>query len=223
MSGELKKLKIEAYDSIEYNNKVDEFIVMFNPTSYSQKYEIEYEDSQGAGTSGSASKLGKIKPQEYNFEFTFDGTGVTGEKKEVDAEVDRFLTITGKMDGDIHRPLFLKINWGHLVSKCVLKSAEVTYNLFKPDGFPLRAKVRAAFSENVDDTLRTAEEGKNSPDLTHIREVQQGDTLPLMTYRIYGDPRYYLEVARINGLTEFRKLSPGMQLRFPPLKQEVAV
>ena len=101
-----------------------------------------------------------------------------------------------------------------------MKSADITYTLFKSDGYPLRAKVKATFSENIEDTLRTAKEGKKSPDFTHQRIVKDGDTLPLMTYRIYGDDSYYLEVARINGLTNFRKLETGTIIQFPPLKQE---
>jgi nucleoid-associated protein YgaU len=220
MDGELKKLKIEAFSSIAYSEKVDEFTVMFNPATYVQKYEVEYEAGQGQGTTGSTQKFGKIKPQEYSFEFTFDGTGVSSDKKDVADEIERFLAVTGKINSDTHRPLFLQISWGSLISRCVLKSAEITYSLFKPDGYPLRAKVRASFAENIDDTLRTAEEGKSSPDLTHYRVVKDGDTLPLMTYRIYRNSSYYLEVARLNNLTNFRKLEPGMTLRFPPLKQK---
>lgn len=224
MDGELKKLKIEAFDKIDYQGgAVKEFIVMFNPTSYNQKYEVEYDPESGKGTSGSTQKFGKIKPQEYSFEFMFDGTGVSGVKKEVSSEIDKFLTITGKLDGAIHRPFFLKITWGNLVSKCILKSAEITYNLFKPDGSPLRAKVKATFSENIDDKLRTAEENKSSPDLTHHRVAKEGDTLPLMTYRIYGDPSYYLEVARFNNLINFRELEVGSTIRFPPVKQKAAL
>lgn len=220
MDGELKKLLIEAYKKIDYQDKVDEFEVMFNPHSYSQKYEIEYEAAQGKGTSGNTQKFGKIKPQEYSFEFIFDGTGVSYEKIDVASEIDRFLTVTGKLNGDSHRPLFLKISWGHLTSRCVLKSAQITYNLFKPDGYPLRAKVNATFAENIDDTLRAAEENKSSPDLTHYRMVQDGDTLPLMTYRIYGDVSYYFQVAQINKLTNFRKLTAGELLKFPPIYQQ---
>ncbi|MBD3421971.1 MAG: LysM peptidoglycan-binding domain-containing protein [Chitinivibrionales bacterium] len=222
MDGELKKLKIEAYSSIDYGDKVTEFVVMFNPTKYSQKYEVEYEDASGQGTSGSSQTFGRIKPQEYTFEFLFDGTGITAEKKEVSDEVDAFLTVCGKMDGDIHRPFYLQISWGTLISRCILKTAEINYSLFRPDGTPLRAKVRAAFTENIEDELRTAEEGKNSPDLTHYRVVQDGDTLPIMTWRMYGDLSYYPDIARINGLKNFRSLQTGMRLRFPPLKQTAA-
>lgn len=219
MDGELKKLKIEAYSDIEYQSKVDEFSVLFNPSTYSQKYEVEYSAAQGQGTTGSTQKFGRIKPQEYTFEFVFDGTGASSKKKEVADDVNRFLKVAGKISSDIHRPLYLKISWGHLISRCVLKSAEITYNLFKPDGYPLRARARAVFAENIDDTLRTAEEGLNSPDLTHYRVVKEGDTLPLMAYRIYGDSSYYLDLARMNNLINFRRLEVGSTLKFPPLKE----
>jgi len=135
-------------------------------------------------------------------------------------EIEHFLVVTGKNNGDIHRPHYLKISWGSLISKCVLKSADISYNLFRPDGKPLRAKVTATFAENIDDTLRVAEEGNNSPDLTHVRTVHQGDTLPLMTYRIYGDSKYYLAVAKANNITNFRELEVGRAIYFPPLNQE---
>lgn len=218
MDGELKKLKIEAFKDLEYNEKADEFTVMFNPAAYSQKYEVEYEEAQGQGTTGSPQKFGKIKPQEYSFEFIFDGTGASGEVIEVSDEIEKFLTVCGKEDGEIHRPFYLKITWGTLISKCILKSADISYSLFKPDGYPLRAKVNASFVENIDDVLRTAEEGKSSPDLSHYVSVVEGERLPLMTYKIYGDQQYYIDAARINGLTNFRKLNTGITLHFPPIK-----
>jgi len=221
MIGELKKLKIEAFKKIDYREKIDEFSVMFNPATYTQKHEVEYKEAQGQGTTGSTQKFGRIKPQEYSFEFVFDGTGASAPKTDVSGEIERFLEVTGKINSEIHRPNFLQITWGNLISKCILKSAEISYSMFKPDGYPLRAKVNATFAEIIDDTLRTAEEGKESPDLTQYRQVQEGDTLPLMAYRIYGDSRYYLDVARVNGLKDFRNLTVGLTLQFPPIKQQV--
>jgi nucleoid-associated protein YgaU len=58
-----------------------------------------------------------------------------------------------------------------------------------------------------------------SPDLTHIRLVKAGDTLPEMCFNIYGDPRYYLDVARQNRLDNFRKLEPGTRIFFPPIEK----
>ncbi|MFC0182645.1 hypothetical protein ACFFJX_08770 [Pseudarcicella hirudinis] len=41
-----------------------------------------------------------------------------------------------------------------------------------------------------------------------------------MSYKIYEDPRYYLQVARANGLTNFRKLQAGSKIYFPPFDRE---
>jgi nucleoid-associated protein YgaU len=72
----------------------------------------------------------------------------------------------------------------------------------------------------VEDDLRVAKENRSSPDLTHYRIVKAGDNLPLMTQRIYGDPKYYLEVARVNKLVNFRNLKPGQAIYFPPIEKQ---
>jgi hypothetical protein len=216
--GGLTRLKIEAHRKSDYTDQpVDSFEVLFNPTTYSQKYEVVYHARQGAGDTGSPQVFGKIKPQEYTIELLFDGTGTAIPRKEVRQELDRFLAVTGRHDSEIHRPLYLKLSWGPLVSRCVLKSADITYTLFKPDGSPLRARVRAVFSENVEDTLRVAEERRSSPDLTHVHTVMAGEHLTQLADRYYGDAARYVQVAEFNRLTNFRRLEPGQELVFPPV------
>ena len=93
----------------------------------------------------------------------------------------------------------------------------VEFKLFNPDGTPIRAVAKAKFQEFVEDDLRVAKENNQSPDLTHLRTVKAGDTLPLMSFRIYGDSKYYLEVAKANNIHNFRSLITGQQLFFPPI------
>jgi hypothetical protein len=223
-TGQLKKMLIEAYTTEDYSGSVvDSFEVMFNPENYSRKYEVEYQDAQGAGDTASSQVYGNIKPQDYEFEITIDGTGVAADKVEVHSIVEHFLEVTGKNDGEIHRPRYLKLSWGKLLLKGVLRSANITFSLFKPDGSPLRAKIRFTIAENVEDTLRVAEADNNSPDLTHQRIVIQGDNLPLMVSKIYDSPfNYYLQVAEFNQLDNFRRLRVGARLLFPPVKNEKA-
>ena len=218
-TGQLVKLKIEAYKDIEFNegDKIGEFDVLYNPSTYTEKFEIEYDDKQGQGTSSNEYKFSKTKPQDYSFEFIFDGTGVTGAAIDVSQMVGLFLDMTYNFDGELHRPPFCKIIWGHLVVRCALKSATVNYTLFKPDGYPLRAKVQANFGAIEHERLRSFREAKNSPDLTHYRKVTGGDNLPIMTHRIYGDMSWYPEVAEYNSLNNFRDLKVGTKIAFPPL------
>jgi len=217
--GELAKLLIKAYTTPDYTGApVGEFRVYFNPEEYAQVYDIEYDDKSGDGTTGSPMVFKRVKPQEYSLKFIIDGTGVSGEKINVPEKINEFFSVIG-YDGKIHRPRYLQILWGTLRSNCILLKAEITYKLFKPDGTPLRAIINATFKENIDDRTRVAKANDTSPDLTHVRVVKDGDTLPVMTYEIYGDVSYYLEVARINRLDNFRQLKPGEKIFFPPVEK----
>ena len=140
-------------------------------------------------------------------------------EKQRQEKVEEFQLVTG-YNGKIHRANYLKVMWGTLaVKRCVLKSASIAYKLFKPDGVPLRAVITATFTDNSDDKTRVAMAQDESPDLTHIRLVKAGDTLPEMCFNIYGDPRYYLDVARQNRLDNFRKLEAGTRIFFPPIEK----
>ena len=155
LPGQLKKLTIEAFKAIEMTDgdRVGEpFSVQFNPSTYSRVYEIEYDQQAGTGNSGAPPRFGQIKPQDYTFELVFDGTGVDGlpiiGRTDVHDELEKFLDLCARMNGEIHRPNYLKVSWGDLILRSVLKSATIAYTLFKPDGKPLRAKVTAVFSES---------------------------------------------------------------------------
>jgi nucleoid-associated protein YgaU len=129
------------------------------------------------------------------------------------------------MDGKTHKPNFLRIIWGNFSFEnddgfsCILKDLQINYTLFDTDGRPLRAKISATFIHFIEPVRRVREENKKSPDVTHIRKVTAGDTLPLLINDIYGDPTYYLQVARVNGLVNFRRLATNTDLRFPPIEK----
>ena len=100
-----------------------------------------------------------------------------------------------------------------------LKAMSLDYTLFKPSGEPLRVKVNLSFEGRMTKDKQKLLNEKSSPDLTHVIQVQAGDTLPLLCHRIYNDSSYYMQVARINKLVDFRNIEPGDELLFPPLKE----
>ena len=59
----------------------------------------------------------------------------------------------------------------------------------------------------------------NSPDMSHLIEIKEGDNLPLMCEDIYGDSSFYLQVAAANDIVDFRNLVPGQQILFPRLEK----
>jgi hypothetical protein len=218
--GTLEKLLIKAFDKSDYSGKpIEEFSAYVNPNEITLSYEMEYDSAQGSGTTSSRMNFKKLKPGDMSLTFFIDGTGANGNQIDVQKKIEEFQTVTG-YNGNIHRPNYLKVTWGKLqVKRCVLKSASIAYKLFKPDGIPLRAVITANFTDNSDDKTSQVIAQNQSPDLTHVRLVKAGDTLPNLCYEIYGDPNYYLEVARANQITNFRNLTPGSKLFFPPLEK----
>ncbi|HEY0674374.1 MAG TPA: hypothetical protein VGD27_19015 [Longimicrobiales bacterium] len=218
--GTLEKLMILAYDKPDYSGQpISQFEAFINPNEITLSYEMEYDAAQGSGTTNSRMEFKKVKPGDMSLTFFIDGTGANGVTVDVQDRIAVFQSVTG-YNGKIHRPNYLKVVWGTLqVKRCVLKSASIAYKLFKPDGVPLRAVITANFTDNSDDQTRVALAQDESPDLTHVRLVKAGDTLPLLCYEIYGDPSYYLQVAAANQLNEFRRIAPGTRLIFPPVEK----
>ncbi|WP_431166559.1 CIS tube protein [Tenacibaculum halocynthiae] len=223
--GELKKLVIKAYKDDKFNDEVanGEFTTLVNPEKYMVVYKPEYTEVQGQGTSGGQPKFTKIPPQELDLDLLFDSSGVIDGKGDLKNgiidKIEAFKKIVFEYKGEEHKPNYLMIKWGALLFKGSLVDLSIEYRLFAPDGTPLRANAKLKVKGTIDDDLRIAKENNQSPDLTHYRKVKSGDTLPLMCHRIYGDSKYYLEVARVNKIMQFRKLKSGQEIFFPPLQK----
>lgn len=219
------KVVIEAYKDREMAGKpVASFTLPVNPEQYAQAFHVKYDAKVAPGAQGVEEKFMSSGPEELKLDFLFDGTetiyGYAQAGKSVTQQIQEFKDVVYDLSGDIHKPRFLKVKGLGVTFPCILTELNLNYTLFKQDGTPLRAKASATFLNFKEVRRRVAEEGKNSPDLTHFRQVQQGDTLPLMVFNIYNDPKYYMEVARVNGLTNFRKLATGQGIIFPPLEKK---
>lgn len=239
MTGQLTKVEIRAFQEKTFGKKnekeIGRFELPINPEQFSQAFKVEYDLQQAKGSQGNDPKFKFTRPEELKLDFTFDGTGVVPMSNQTDqprkfykdvvGQVQAFLNVVYTMDSKTHKPNFLRLLWGNFSFgnkngfDCILKDLQINYTLFAADGTPLRAKISATFVNYIEQVLRVREEGKTSPDVTHLRKVTAGDTLPLMTHEIYGDPSYYLQVAKVNGLVNFRRLATNADLRFPPIEK----
>ncbi len=225
-SGGLEKMVVIAYEKSNFTGEKGRFTVFINPEKYSHSYKICWNDVQAQGSPGGSPNFNKTPSDTVKFELVFDGTGVVPTKLPgvlpftgdgIAEQIDAFKKLVFNYNGNIHSPNFLKLSWGLLLFKCRLQSLEVSYTLFKPDGTPLRARANATFIGYNDETELALSAKKSSPDLTHVVTVKAGETLPLLCYRIYGSSALYPQVARVNGLVDFRDVPAGAQLVFPPL------
>ncbi len=223
----LKKLKIWAYKDPEFTKLApgqQPLEVSINPEKYSRQYKPLTYDGRFETILADGERLdGKIvdpPPELFKLELWFDGTGAIDGTRDVADDISRLKKMALLYNGDIHSINYVKIEWGGkdgLLFKGQLQSLAIDYLLFDDQGKPLRAKANAAFIQFMDAKTRESLKRKSSPDLTHVRTVREGDTLPMMCYHIYGDPGYYLSVAAANGLANFMDLRPGQQIVFPPL------
>src|SRR5574344_1818334 len=212
----LTNCKIKGTDIVK-NTSVSPFVVSLNPENYTITSRITYKTSENAN---SEIKYKDIPSDDIKFSaLTLDVTGVIpgtagNDLNELIANLKKVVCV---IDGSEQETPIVKLEWGVLVRYARLTEMNVQYVLFSEAGEPLRATVDLSFSEYKTIKNIVAEQNKQSPDMTHLVEVKAGDTLPLLCSRIYNDSSYYLEVARINGLSNFRQLKAGSFLYFPPL------
>jgi contractile injection system tube protein len=231
LDGKLLKMLILAY-STDSNGIISgipiPYPVMYNPESFTKSSSVEYKRIAVPGSSGTEYRFDKVVSDQVSFDFLFDATGasvnsINGEIAKtvggVDLEIETFLELTRNRNAQTHENYTLTLVWGTFILTCKLESASVNYTLFAPNGRPLRAKVNARFKGHQLRILQLAFDKLFSADLTHVRIVKTGETLPWIAKEVYGDPKYYLELARINGLKNFRNLKPGMELILPPLNK----
>jgi len=231
---EVAKLTIEAYEDVDFTTKTgDKFTVMYNPNTFTQNYRSVWMDETPQGGSAETQSYRRLKSDNVSFNFLFDGTGVSGvggtsidlnpkvgEVGYVQEQINLFLAITQGINSSTHEPNFLQLSWGTFIFNGVMESATVTYKLFHSSGAPLRATINASFKQSVSRTEQAAQARLQSPDLTHFIIIKEGETLPLIAKRTYGDSKYYLEIARVNNINNFRKLKAGQQLVLPPIDKK---
>ena len=224
MSGQKTLLKISGCSVstkgvVTVDSSAPKFEVLINPPSYSINSAILYVEEQAMGQAGHESKFYTMEAEKLKLpSLTFDGTGaVPGSKMPVKEQVALLRKCVYAYVGTKHEAPIVQVVWGSMIFYGRVKELDFNYTLFKPTGEPLRAKVDISFVEYASAGQLALEANRSSPDMTHLVQVRAGDTLPLLCERIYRDPSYYLEVARINGLTAFRQLEPGTSLRCPPL------
>lgn len=224
MSGKKALLQISGCvlppnGSIRVDKSLPMFQALINPPGYDHNFSVSYTENKDFGKGGSEPKFNTVGAEKFVLkELVLDGTGaVPGTTETVAAQVKKLRDAVYTYVGKSHEPPIVQVAWGSLVFFGRIQTLKFDYTLFAANGEPLRAKVSLSFVEYTSPTEQVKQDGRSSPDLTHLVLVKAGDTLPLLCDQIYHDAAYHLAVARINGLTLLRQLEPGMRLRFPPL------
>lgn len=227
--GALKKMQVFAYTNVDMADNhlasiegvTNPYTALINPENYTIDIKYEFENAQGQGTTGGHQQFKVKYPEEMAFEFLFDNTGIIdGKPKDnIAKDIENFRKFLMEYDGNSHEPRFFKFVWGTDLFKGRCSGLNIAYKLFNPDGAPIRAVCKVTLKQATEEELRVIQQNDHSPDLTHYRIVKRGDTLPAMCYKIYGDSKYYIQVARENKLSNFRSLVVGDVIFFPPINK----
>jgi hypothetical protein len=222
------KLIIEAFESRERSGTAASSVQLkLNPQSITKRHEHQYAKYRGINSSRNTATYGYSLAEEISFQFSvvessaldYGAEALGALPKSVDDQIKEFMDVCYWMNGKIHEPNFLKISWNKIKFKCKLKSLDIKYTSFARNGDPRKAELDVVFIEDLASGAAIRGESKSSPDLTHVVTVKEGDTLSLLTEKVYGITyrNLYLEVAKVNKLNNFRDLRVGQQLIFPPL------
>lgn len=238
----LEKMKIQTFknDGFTEGDVSMTFVVMYNPVSYFSEVKNKYEKVTVEGAKP-VYNFKRIEDESLSIELLLDATGasvnedlkpptsgageivdlskVSTEKGNTEFAINQFLNETKRIVDEEHQPRYIKVLWGELAFEGIMETAKVTHTLFNKDGKPIRSKLGLTFKKHQSLKEQAAELKKKSSDLTHIRQVKEEDTLPLLSFDKYKDPSLYLQLAQVNRLNNFRSLTNGSRLRLPPLEK----
>jgi hypothetical protein len=121
-------------------------------------------------------------------------------------------------DSREHAPPIVRFVWGRSIFTGVMEKLDVTYQLFRPDGVPLRAKLDISLKEYRSAAVQAMDPPRSSPTVEKSYVVRRGDTLSSIAAAVYRRPDAWRELARANGITDPRDLRPGQVLTVPRLR-----
>lgn len=202
------------------------FEVLFNPERYTLNKGVQYAEIGIPGLDSPVLQFVRGQNEKITLELFYDTTdqGMVDNVTDVRTETVKVYDLL-KILPNTHAPPRCVLQWGtggqlfsfgsSLNPRCVLESVSEEFNLFSPDGVPLRAKLNVTFREYKTIEEQVKENPRHSADRTKVRTVQRGQTLSLISWLEYGDPTQWRRIADENGLDNPRLVPPGTQLRIP--------
>ena len=209
---------VRAYIEIDGGEKLDCY---FNPTEYSIAKTNSWEAEKVNGKSSPNQKFTSGTPRKMELSLLFDQSFPPYKKTVGEATallLDAMEVPSGQEPGTpTSAPPFITFGWGKLMFKGACTSLTCTYKLFSPEGEALRADVKLSLTQ-------TGEPPKGQNPTTRatagfgVHRVRDGDTLPSISYRAYGDATKWRLIAEANDVDNPLHLRRGSSLSLPSLE-----
>jgi hypothetical protein len=214
------KLKIENGAEIQ---------ALFNPTEFTISKGNNWTFDPVKGTSLPTGKFGGGKPREMQVSLLLDQTIPNGGKsvKEITDSLFKMMEVpSGAGGGGANAvPPLVTFQWGEMIPfKAACTSLTVAFQLFKPNGTPIRADVKLALTQAETATSASANSANKKTNPTTrsdgglgVHVVRDGDTLQSIAHQTYGDPGRWRTVAEANAIDNPMHLRRGVPLNLPRL------
>jgi nucleoid-associated protein YgaU len=212
------------------------FKVQFNPSEYTLNKGAQFAEVPIPGLDQPVLQFVRGQTETLTVDLFFDTTddGMAEGAKPVTTQTDRFYELI-KIDRDTHAPPVLLFSWGTGFAgsglsgrwasqkrengfQGVVESVRQRFTLFSSEGVPLRATLTLTLKEYWSLEKQLERLDLRSPDHTHVRVVQRGDTLSRIAAAQYDDPAQWRAIAAHNGVVDPLDLWAGMVLDVPPIR-----
>ncbi len=214
------KLAIEGGETIQ---------ALFNPTEFTISKGNTWTFDPIKGTSLPKGKFGGGKPREMQVNLLLDQTLPNDGKsvKEITDSLFKMMEVpSGSGGGGASSvPPLVTFQWGEMIPfKAACTSLTIAFQLFKPNGTPIRADVKLALTQAETATSANSSSGNRRTNPTTRSEgglgvhvVRDGDTLHSVAHHTYGDPNRWRLIAEANGVDNPLHLRRGAALDLPRL------
>ncbi len=201
----------------------------FNPSEYSISKSNEWSYDKVTGTSFPPAKFGGGAPRELSLSLLLDVSLLKeGTVRDTTDKLFKMMEVPGGAGagGSKSVPPFVTFHWGKETTfKSVCTQLTVAYKLFRPNGDPIRADVKMTLKQAEPASTASsngANRGTNPTTRANaghgVHVVKDGDTLPSISYKAYGDATRWRLIAEANGVDNPLHLRRGSSLSLPALE-----
>lgn len=228
MSSSSKALTITGYKfpTFAYFGKIGSYQLQLNPSELSVSVGQKEDKIKDADASGNTltSKAPIFLQRTLDLSFTIDNTGVVPNvpdgmgffTKSLADSIQSLEELTVEPVASTHRPPFVRVSWGlgDISFYGVVSTFKYNYTFFDSYGIPLRAVVTMQVQDFDSDGASLFQ----SPDITKMPVIKEGDTIVKLSEEYYDNKKYYIKLAEFNNLSSLRNLKYGAHLEVPPIR-----
>lgn len=207
--------------------------VQFNPTELTFNKSAQFAEIAIPGLDQPVLQFIRGNTETLSVELFFDTTdeGMNDSVMSVTDKVNQFYTLV-KQDPDTHAAPRCCFYWGPPPSHeqqgknpvsyapyyftCVVESIDRKFQLFSPEGTPLRARLTVKLREYK--TVEQMVSQLNSADRTKAHVLKRRERLDQVSASEYDSPAEWRRIAEANDLEDPRRVPVGTILKLPPMR-----